>query len=86
MQYSVLVDYYQKLEKISAKLKKTEIISDLLKETPKDFLDEIILLLQGRVFPIYSSEELGIANQLVIKAISKAYGVKNEMIVKSLTS
>jgi DNA ligase-1 len=83
MQYSVLTEFYERLESISAKLKKTEIISHLLKETPKDFLDEVVLLLLGRVFPIYSAEELGIANQLIIKAISKAYGVGNGIVVKS---
>src|SRR3972149_11388219 len=83
MQYSELVEYYNKLENISAKLKKTEIIVELLKETPKDLLDEVILLLQGRVFLIYSAEELGIAQQMMIKAICKAYGVNNDAVIKS---
>jgi len=82
MKYSVLADYYEKLEKISAKLKKTDIVSEILKKTPKDSLSKIVLLLNGRVFPAWSDEELGVANQLMIKSISKVSGISEREIVK----
>lgn len=83
MKYSILADTYEKLEKISAKLEKTHIISKLLKETPKDLLSEVVLLLNGSVFPTWSEEELGVANQLIIRSVSKAYGINSNLVVKS---
>lgn len=83
MKYSILADTYEKLEKISAKLEKTHIISKLLKETPKDLLSETVLLLNGSVFPSWSEEELGVANQLIIRSIAKAYGINDNVIVKN---
>jgi DNA ligase-1 len=82
MKYSILADNYEKLEKISAKLEKTRIVSELLKKTPKELLPKVVLLLSGRVFPSWSEEELGVANQLMIKSISKAYGINEKEIVR----
>jgi len=78
MDYSVLAETYEKLEKISSKLQKTEILADLLKKTPADELPKVVLLIMGRVFPIYSEHELGVANQLMMRAIAKASGFKFE--------
>jgi DNA ligase-1 len=81
MKYSVLADKYEKLEKTPAKLEKTSIVAELLKETPKDLLSKVVLLLNGKVFPSWSEKELGVANQLMIKSISKAYGISEKEIV-----
>jgi len=83
MKYSILSDIYEKLESISGKLEKTHIISQLLKETPKELLEKVVLLIDGRVFPTWSEEELGVANQLVIKAIAKSYGTSSESVIKN---
>jgi DNA ligase-1 len=82
MKYSTLTECYEKLEKISAKLEKTRIVSELLKKTPTDLLPKIVLLLKGAVFPSWSEEELGVANQLMIRAISRACGIKTEDVNK----
>jgi len=82
MRYSILANTYEKLDKTSSKLDKVKIISELLKETPKYEVDKVVLLLGGSVFPSWSEEELGVANQLVIKAISKATGVESEEVVR----
>jgi len=74
MYYSRLADTYEELEKTPAKLKKSGIIADLLKGTEAKEIGMAVLLLQGRVFPIWSEKELGIANLLMIKAISSATG------------
>ncbi|MCX6814423.1 MAG: ATP-dependent DNA ligase [Candidatus Aenigmarchaeota archaeon] len=74
MYYSRLADTYEELEKTPAKLKKSGIIARLLKESEPKEMGMIVLLLQGKVFPIWSEKELGIANLLMIKAISSATG------------
>ncbi|MEM5805847.1 MAG: DNA ligase, partial [Candidatus Aenigmatarchaeota archaeon] len=84
MEYSILVDRYEKLESVSSKLAKTNIIAQFLKEVPTNELSKIVLLLQGRVFPSYSEYELGIATQMMIKAISKATGLSTSQVEERL--
>ncbi|MEM5802195.1 MAG: ATP-dependent DNA ligase [Candidatus Aenigmatarchaeota archaeon] len=82
MDYSILTEYYEKLEAVSSKLKKTEILADLFSKTPPQLLPKVVLLSQGVVFPKFTGYELGIATQMMIKAISKATGFKTEEIEK----
>ena len=74
MQYSALVKVYETLETNSKRLTKTYHIAELLKKTPADDLNVITLLVQGRIFPTSSEEKIGVASQIVIKAISKSTG------------
>jgi len=74
MDYSTLAETYEKLEKIPSKLQKTEILAELFKKTPTDSLSQVVLMIMGRVFPINSENELGVANQMMLKAIAKASG------------
>jgi len=82
MEYSILADTYEKLEETSAKLSKTNILSELFSKTSSEKLPKVVLLAIGRVFPSYSEFELGIATQMMIKAISKATGFKTKEIEK----
>ncbi|MEM5843656.1 MAG: ATP-dependent DNA ligase [Candidatus Aenigmatarchaeota archaeon] len=80
MDYSTLVEVYKELEAVSAKLKKTEILAKLFSQTPTQDLEKVVLLVQGLVYPKYTGLELGIATQMMIKAISKATGIKPEVV------
>jgi DNA ligase 1 len=82
MRYSVLADVYEKLSDTAGKLEKTHIIAELLRKTPEDILYEIVLLLNGSVFPSWGDGELGVANQMMLGAISKALGIEQERISK----
>lgn len=75
MEYSILTDRYEKLEEVSSKLAKADIIAEFLNEVPSNELPKIVLLLQGLVYPSYSEYELGVATQIMIKAIAKASGI-----------
>ena len=74
MDYSVLADNYEKLESISSKLKKTEILAELFSKTSNDELPKVVFLVQGLVYPKFTGLELGIATQMMMRAISKASG------------
>ncbi|MEM5772668.1 MAG: ATP-dependent DNA ligase [Candidatus Aenigmatarchaeota archaeon] len=80
MDYSILTDYYERLENVSAKLKKTEILAELFKKVDSEELPKVVLLVQSIVYPKYTQLELGIATQMMIRAISKATGYKPEEI------
>lgn len=80
MRYSILSDTYEELESTAKKLAKTEIISLLLKKTPAEDLSKVVMLLSGKVYPPWDGEEIGVAYQLMIKAISKATGASAEIV------
>ncbi|MBW6451732.1 MAG: ATP-dependent DNA ligase [DPANN group archaeon] len=82
MKYLKLAECYDSLESTTLKIKKAEILSDLLESSNYDDLDILTLLSMGRVFPEWSNEELGVASQIIVKAISKAYGISSDLIVE----
>ena len=75
MNYDELAGVYEKLCRTSKRLEKTEILCEFLKKVGSDELEPTILLMQGRVFPAWDEREIGIASQLMIKAVSIASGV-----------
>ena len=82
MKYSILVDTYENLEKEPGKLKKTEILSKLLKKTSIDLLPKVVLLASGKVYPTQSEEKTGIAGKMMIKTITKTTGSTEKEIIE----
>jgi DNA ligase-1 len=82
MDYLVLAGVYERLESETSKLKKAEIIADLLKSASEEDLEKVVLLMRGTVFPGYSQMEIGIADKMVIKAISRASGFKESVVLE----
>lgn len=82
MEYAKLVEVYENLESTTSKLEKTRIIADFIRDKEGEELKMLLHLLQGRVFPNYSQFELGVAQQLVIKAVSKACGIGEKEVEK----
>jgi len=74
MDYLQLASAYSELEKTSKRLKKTFIVSELLKITSEKDLEYIMLLLQGRLYVAQDEQELGVASKLVLKAIAVSTG------------
>ena len=80
MQYSKLVEVYDKIEATTKRLESTHIISEFLKDASIDDLGTTILLLEGRIFPRWDEREMGIASKTILKAISVATGESKERI------
>ena len=74
MKYAELAKIYEKLDSTTKRLDKTEYLSEFLKKVHADQIEEIVLLLQGRIFPAWDEREIGVASQLMVKAISIASG------------
>lgn len=81
MKYSILADTYEALESTTKKLLKTEIVSKLLKQTPTEDLHRVVMLLTGKVFPPWDDREIGVASQLMAKAISISTGASEKEIL-----
>ena len=74
MQYSKLVEVYEKLDATTKRLSYTDIISEFLKGVSIEDLGSVILLLEGRIFPRHDEREIGIASKIMLKAIGVASG------------
>jgi len=80
MDYKRLTACYEAIDKTTKRLQKTAVIVELLKElSPKEY-PAVLLLLQGRIFPVWSQQKIGMAAKLVAKAISIATGMTIEEI------
>ena len=75
MKFSVLSDSLEKMELTTKRLELTDILVELIKKTPKNTISKVIYLIQGKVRPNFEGIELGIAEKLVIRAISKSSGI-----------
>ncbi|MBU4246524.1 MAG: ATP-dependent DNA ligase [Nanoarchaeota archaeon] len=80
MLYRALAETYQKLEATTLKLEKARILSDFLQNSPAEELDNVCYLALGRIYPGWSETELGIASLLMVKTLSKTYGVNPKKI------
>jgi len=74
MKFSILSDSLEKMELTSKRLELTDILVELLKKTPIETMSKIIYLIQGKLRPNFEGVEIGIAEKLVIRAISKSSG------------
>ncbi len=80
MQYTVIADAYEKIEATTKRLEMTDLLVDLLKNTPKEIIDRVVYLTQGKLYPDFVGIEIGIAEKLAIKALARASGVKESQI------
>ncbi|MEM5824642.1 MAG: DNA ligase, partial [Candidatus Aenigmatarchaeota archaeon] len=74
MRFFEICEIYEKLEKISSKIGKTEILANLFKKAEGEELKKLVLLSTGQIFLPFENRELGIASKLVMRSISKASG------------
>lgn len=81
MNYSKLCEVYEDLEQNPSRLKKTEILANLLEKLKHEPDKEILYLIEGKVFPDYDEKEFGISEQLCIKALLKSSGISKDKIV-----
>jgi DNA ligase 1 len=75
MKFSIISDAFQKMEKTRKRLELTDILVELIKEIPVDIISKAVYLIQGKLRPNFEGVELGIAEKLVMKAMSKSSGI-----------
>jgi len=84
MDYAVIADAYGRIEATTKRLEMTDILVDLLKNTPKDVVAKVVYLTQGKLCPDFMGVEIGIAEKLAIKALVRASGRKESEILSDL--
>ena len=80
MQFSVLSESFERMESTAKRLELTAILVELFRNTPVPVLPKIVYLIQGKLRPDYEGVELGVAEKLAIRAISKSSGVPTRKI------
>jgi len=84
VRYSVIADAYEKIESTTKRLEMTDLLVNLLKNTPKEIIDKVVYLTQGKIYPDFVSLEIGVAEKLAIKALARASGRKETEIEEDL--
>jgi len=75
MKFSIISDAFQQMETTSKRLELTDILVKLIQEIPEDVIAKAIYLIQGKLRPNFEGVELGIAEKLVMRAMSKSSGI-----------
>lgn len=86
LKYAVIADSYAKIEATTKRLEMTDLLVDLLKKTPKQVIDKVAYLTQGRIYPDFVGVEIGVAEKLAIKALARASGARESEIEEDLKS
>jgi DNA ligase-1 len=86
LKYAVIADSYAKIEATTKRLEMTDLLVDLLKKTPKQVIDKVAYLTQGRIYPDFVGVEIGVAEKLAIKALVRASGARESEIEEDLKS
>ena len=75
MKFSIISDAFKQMEATTKRLELTDILVKLIQEIPEDVIAKAIYLIQGKLRPNFEGVELGIAEKLVMRAMSKSSGI-----------
>lgn len=84
MEFSLIADCYEKIEATAKRLEMTDYLVELLKLTPRDVIDKVVYLTQGKLYPDFVDVQTGIAEKLAIQTVAKATGKSEKEIEADL--
>lgn len=84
MKYRRLVDVYEELSAHTGRLAMTDVVAAFLKSVREDELGTVLLHLRGTPFPAGSDRELGLADNLMVRALSQVSGATEAAVKDSL--
>jgi DNA ligase-1 len=84
LKYEIVADAYEKIEATTKRLEMTDLLVDLLKNTPREVIDKVAYLTQGRIYPDFVGIEIGVAERLAIQALARASGSRESEIEEDL--
>ena len=75
MEFSIIAEIFERMENTTKRIELTNLLVELLKKIPKKIIPNAVYLLQGIIRPNFEGVELGVAEKLAIRAISKSSGL-----------
>ena len=80
MLYSDMVACYRIMESTTKRGELTDALVSLFKRTPKNIVDKVTYLNQGKLYPDYMGVEIGVGEKMAMKAISLASGIEQSKV------
>jgi len=74
MDFSLVTEYFQRLEKTTSRLKMAIILSELFLKTSKEDISNLIYFCQGKIGPKYQGKEINIGNSTLFSVIARYLG------------
>ncbi|MFQ6077191.1 MAG: DNA ligase, partial [Candidatus Bathyarchaeia archaeon] len=74
MRYSLVAETYERIEGTTKRLEMTDILVDLIRQTPSSLIDKLAYLTQGKLYPDFMGVEIGMAEKMAIASIAEAAG------------
>jgi len=84
LNYAEIADAYEKIEATTKRLEMTDLLVNLLRRTPKNIINNVVYLTQGKLYPDFEGVEMGVAEKLAIKALARASGRRESEIEQDL--
>ena len=75
MEFSILAHSFDEMENTRKRLELTQFLVELFEKTPNEIISKIVYLIQGKLRPDFEGIELGVAEKIAIKSISKSSGI-----------
>lgn len=75
MKFSLVADTLGYMESTTKRLELTRHLVELFKITPPETIPKVTYLLQGKVRPDYEGVEVGVAEKIAVRALSKSTGI-----------
>ncbi len=82
MRFSKLSLYLEQLEKNTSRIKITEILAELFKESKKEEIDKVCYLVLGLLKPKYEGIVFNLAEKMVIESLSLAFSVEKSKVIE----
>jgi DNA ligase-1 len=82
MEFARVVEVYDRIEATTKRLEMTSLLVDRKRSTPREDLDKVVYLTQGRIHPDYLGIELGLAEKMVIRVLAHATGLDEDRVEK----
>lgn len=82
MLFRRLSEHFSQLEETTLRNKMTEILAALFKEAEASEIGKLCYLLQGRVAPLFTAIEFGVADRIMIRAIAQGLEIEDGKVLK----
>jgi DNA ligase I, ATP-dependent (dnl1) len=81
--FSKVAETFDNMEKITSRIALTQLLVNLIKDTPPEVIGKVVYLIQGKLGPDWKDiPELGIGEKLIVQALSLAFGKTEQEINK----
>jgi len=86
MLFSELSKFLERIEQANSRLVMTRLLAELFKKTSAQEIGKVAYLVQGQIAPLYEHREFGVAEKLLLKALTSAFSLDSAQVRARNTS